>query len=165
MLRMHLKGQCFLLKLDEIAKNLTVLCSQGIWFWSKEKITNILYSLGGQAFVNGFFNQKKLASDLKTSSTLFHFSIIKVWEKKQDTFKKWPLVKNPQFLSNLYETLWKELPLEVIILRKFHEHWTQNVDFFKWPIFERVLFFFNSDLRCHIMLNFSHSFQSTDTLK
>ena len=25
-------------------------------------------------------------------------------KKKQDTFKNWPLIKNPQFLSNPYET-------------------------------------------------------------
>ena len=29
---------------------------------------------------------------------------VKVRGKKQDVFKNWPLIENPHFLSNLYET-------------------------------------------------------------
>ena len=54
----------------------------------------------------------------------------KVWAKKKpDTSKSWSLIKNPQFLSNTYETLWKWLPHEVIIFTKFHKDWTKIVNF------------------------------------
>ena len=36
-------------------------------------------------------------------------------------FKNWPLIKNPQFLANPFETLGKLLPHEVINFTKFHE--------------------------------------------
>ena len=34
----------------------------------------------------------------------------KVWAKKSHTFKNWPLIKNPQFLTNPHKTWWKWLP-------------------------------------------------------
>ena len=49
---------------------------------------------------------------------------------KQDTFKNWPLIKNPQFLSNHHETRGKWLPHEVIIFTKFHKDRTKIMDFF-----------------------------------
>ena len=33
----------------------------------------------------------------------------KVWGEKRDTFKSWPIVKDPQFLFYSHETLWKSL--------------------------------------------------------
>ena len=42
-------------------------------------------------------------------------------KKNPDTLKNWPLVKNPQFLSNPHETWSKWLTHEVIIFTKFHE--------------------------------------------
>ena len=61
--------------------------------------------------------------------------------KKRDTFKYWPLIKNPQFLSYPYETWWKLLTLDVITFTKFHEVRTKIVDFllmanfWKCPVF------------------------------
>ena len=43
--------------------------------------------------------------------------------------KNCPLIKNPQFLSNLHETWWKWLSHEAIIFTKFHKDWTEIVDF------------------------------------
>ena len=42
-------------------------------------------------------------------------------KKNPDTLKNWPLVKNPQFVSNPHETSSKWLTHEVIIFTKFHE--------------------------------------------
>ena len=46
---------------------------------------------------------KKL--DFKCGVHFVHlFVLVKSEEKKQDTFKNWPLIKNPQFLSYPHET-------------------------------------------------------------
>ena len=46
-------------------------------------------------------------------------------QKNLDWLKNWPLVKNPQFLSNQ-----ATLPTnELIILTKFHNDWQEIVDF------------------------------------
>ena len=50
-------------------------------------------------------------------------------QKKPDTSKSWPLIKNPQFLSNPYENWWKWLPHEVIIFTNFRKDWTKIVEF------------------------------------
>ena len=50
-------------------------------------------------------------------------------KKNPDSLKNWPLVKNPQFLSNPHETLSKWSTHEVNIFTKFHEDQTRIVDF------------------------------------
>ena len=72
--------------------------------------------------------------------------IHKVWAKKLDTLKNWPLTKNPQFLSNFYENLSKWLPLELIILTKFCKSWTKIVDFLLMVNFLMRLGFFTQTL-------------------
>ena len=47
---------------------------------------------------------EKLFSNLVEKQENMRNHVIKSEEKKQDTFKNWPLIKNPQFLSNLSET-------------------------------------------------------------
>ena len=45
------------------------------------------------------------------------FALIKLKseaKKKRDTFKNWPLIKNPQFLSYPHETWWKWSPHEKV---------------------------------------------------
>ena len=50
-------------------------------------------------------------------------------KEKIDWLKIWPLVKNPQFLSNEAEILAILPTHEVIILIKFHTDWKEIVDF------------------------------------
>ena len=50
-------------------------------------------------------------------------------QKKLDWLKIWPLVKNPQFLSNEAEILAILLTHELIILTKFHTDWKEIMDF------------------------------------
>ena len=72
--------------------------------------------------------------------TRYHY---KVWgEKKQHTFKNWPLIKNTQFLSYPHETWSKKSPHEVIIFTKFHKDRTKIWIFHIKPNFECVSFFF-----------------------
>ena len=72
--------------------------------------------------------------------------ICKSEAKKPDTFKNWPLMKNPQFLSYPHETWWKWLPHEAIILTKFHKDWTKIVDFLLMAYFWTCADSFYSDL-------------------
>ena len=62
-------------------------------------------------------------------------------KKKQHTFKNWPIIKNPQFLSYPHEIWWKWLPHEVIIFTKFHEDRTKIVDFLLMANFWKCPFF------------------------
>ena len=61
--------------------------------------------------------------------------MIKSEQRKRDTFKNWPLIRNPKFYSYSHETC------EVIIFTKFHEYRTKIVDFlllvnfWKCPVF------------------------------
>ena len=75
--------------------------------------------------------------------------LLKSEQKKQDTFKNWPLIKNPQFLSNPYETWWKWLTHEVINFTKFHEDWTKIVDSLWMVDFWMCPVFFCSDLNIY----------------
>ena len=50
-------------------------------------------------------------------------------KKNPHTFKNWPLMKNPQILSNPHENLGKLLPHEEIIFTKFREDLTKIVEF------------------------------------
>ena len=76
----------------------------------------------------------------------------KVWAKKNRTRSKIGLLKNPQFLSNPYETWSKWLPHETITLSKFHKNWTKIVDFLSMANFWACSVFFCSDFK----LNQSH---------
>ena len=71
---------------------------------------------------------------------------LKSEQKKQDTFKNWPLIKNPQFLSNLHETWWKWLSHEAIIFTKFHKDWTKIMDFLLMANFWTCPVFFAQNL-------------------
>ena len=53
---------------------------------------------------------------LLSVSKLVIYEELKSEQKNRHTYKSWPLVKNPQFLSNPYET-----SHEAIIFTKFHE--------------------------------------------
>ena len=66
--------------------------------------------------------------------------------KNRDTFKHWPLVKNPQLLLYSYETLWKWLPDEFIIFTNFHGDRPKNVDFLSITNFWTCLVFFTQTL-------------------
>ena len=66
----------------------------------------------------------------------------KAWVKKVDTAKNWPLVKNLQFLSNLYETWPKLLSHWLIIQADFDGDWIKIVDFFTKGQFLAVSDFF-----------------------
>ena len=52
----------------------------------------------------------------------------KVWVKKTDMLKEWPIMKNPHLLFYSHETWWKWLPHEVIIFNKFHKDRKKNMD-------------------------------------
>ena len=45
------------------------------------------------------------------------------------------LIKNPQFLPNIFETWSKGLPHELVILNKSQRNWVKIVDFFNNSIF------------------------------
>ena len=80
---------------------------------NQTKYNHIIYVNDG----NNTLIQKFL--DIRHSNTKRNKD--KVWgKKKSDTSQNWPLVKNPQFLSNPLETKAKLLPHELIILTKFH---------------------------------------------
>ena len=82
--------------------------------------------------------------------SLFWESIhIKSEQKKPDTFKNWPMIKNPQFSS--HETWWKLLPHEVIIFTKFHEDRTKIKNFLLMANFWKCLVFFSSDFIRHLI--------------
>ena len=49
--------------------------------------------------------------------------------KKIDWLRNWPLVKNPQFLSNQAEIHATSPTHELVILTKFHKDWQENMDF------------------------------------
>ena len=80
---------------------------------------------------------------LDLASTFFFFHSLFGWDfvqrpeahtvtksrKKSTQKNQMLLMKNPQFLSNFYETYTKLLPHEVIIFTKFHKDWTKIVDF------------------------------------
>ena len=60
--------------------------------------------------IDSFF-QNKGGQDPKSkqfqfsvSKATLHVTTNKVWGKKRDTFKNWPLIKNPQFLSYPHKT-------------------------------------------------------------
>ena len=55
------------------------------------------------------------------------------------------LLKNPQFLSNLYETWSKWPPGKVSILTKSHTNWAKIVDFLIKAHFSMCPIFFESD--------------------
>ena len=76
--------------------------------------------------------------------------LIKSEQKKRETSKSWPLIKNPQFLSNPYETWWKWLPHEAIIFTKFHEDGTKIVDFLLLANFWKCPVFFPQTLQLWI---------------
>ena len=87
------------------------------------------------------------------------FSLIsKVWEKTGHV-QKLASNKNPQFLSNPYETWWKWLPHEVIIFTKFHKDWTKIVDFLLMANFWTCEVFSCSDFRLnhHFRMNKSNT--------
>ena len=69
----------------------------------------------------------------------------KVWVKKRDTLKNWPLIKNPHFLCYLHETLWKWLTCEMIFFTKFHDDRTKSVDLLLVANFWTCLIFFDPD--------------------
>ena len=50
-------------------------------------------------------------------------------QKNLDWLKNWPLVKNPQFLSNQADIQATVSTHELIILTKFHNYWQDIVDF------------------------------------
>ena len=66
---------------------------------------------------------------------------LKSESKKRDTFKNWPLVKDPQFWFYFHESLWKWKTLEVIIFTKFHEDRTRSGDFLQMVNFRMCLVF------------------------
>ena len=66
----------------------------------------------------------------QSGAEIFSIGDLKSEEKKRDMFKNWPLIENPQDLSNPHETLSKCLLHEVIIFTKFHEDRRKIVDFF-----------------------------------
>ena len=78
-----------------------------------------------------------------------YFNINKVWVKNPHTFKNWPLIKHPQFLSNSHETLRELLPHEVIIFTKFHEDWKKIVYFLSMANFVTCAFFLAQTLDCY----------------
>ena len=55
------------------------------------------------------FQNTIFGTSIQVSTLSKFFTIInsKSEEKKQDTLRNWPLMKNLQFLSNLHETWWK----------------------------------------------------------
>ena len=67
-------------------------------------------------------------------------------KKKRDTFKNWPLMKNPHFLSYPHETLWKWSPHELIIFTNFHEDRTKIVVFLSMVNLWICLIFFPQTL-------------------
>ena len=67
-------------------------------------------------------------------------------QKKLDWLKNWPLVKNPQFLSNQAD-IQATLPThELIILTKFHDDWQEIVDFLVMAKFRASLLFLHQSL-------------------
>ena len=64
----------------------------------------------------------------QSGAEIFSIGDLKSEEKKRDMFKNWPLIENPQDLSNPHETLSKCLSHEVIIFTKFHEGQTKIVN-------------------------------------
>ena len=73
--------------------------------------------------------------------------VYKVWTKKPGHVQKLAINKNPQFLSNPYETWWKWLSNEAIIFTKFHEDWTKIMDFLPMANFWECLVFFTQSLQ------------------
>ena len=68
-------------------------------------------------------------------------------QKKVDTSKNWPLVRNPQFQSDFAETLGLSSTREHLIILKFQQNWTKIVDFLLMANFWRCLLFFDSPSR------------------
>ena len=116
---------CFKSKIEKIVTNLN-------WFY----FCHFTWKISG--IFNKFVIRAKLPSNFS--------QVAKVWVKKTDTFKNWPLIKNLYFIIYLHETLRKWLPHKVIIFTKFHEDRTKSTYDFFMVIFWTFLIFCYSDL-------------------
>ena len=76
-----------------------------------------------------------------------------VSQENTDSPKNMLLIKNPQFLSNQYETLSKWGPHDNFILTKFRINWVKIVDFLIKAYFWFSVRFFDSHLTCIIKVS------------
>ena len=84
--------------------------------------------------------QASIKRSYKISKNPFRVAI-KVWVKKWDTFKMWPLIESQYFCPILI----KQSPFEVMIFTKFHEDRTKIEDFLLMSNFWTCFSFFDSD--------------------